>query len=215
MQPNQTESTAVDESTVDSTQADPTEAPATEAETTTEGESALGDAGKKALDAMKAARNEAKAEAKRIADEFAAFKAQAEGTQAEFAAQQKAHQAEADALAKANDRLLKAEVRAQAAGKMNDPKDALSFLDLSTIEVSDDGEVDGDAVAAAIDDLIRSKPYLAAQGKRFEGDADGGARKESGPTQLTRGDLSRMSPEEINSARAEGRLNDVLGIKTA
>lgn len=200
-----------DESTADSVE---TEASATEA-TTTEGESALGDAGKKALDAMKADRNAAKAETKKIADEYAAFKAQAEGTQAEFEAAQKTRELERAALAKADERILKAEIRAAAAGKLNDPKDALSFLDISTLEVGEDGEVDGAAVAAAIDELIRSKPYLAAQGKRFEGDADGGARKESGPTQLTKGDLSRMSPEEINSARAEGRLNDVLGIKTA
>ena len=41
-----------------------------------------------------------------------------------------------------------------------------------------DGEVDGDAVASAIDKLITDEPYLAAQGTRFKGEADGGARKE-------------------------------------
>lgn len=209
-----TENTApVDESTVDSGAQE--EAPATEAthEEQPNGAEALGDPGKKALDAMKADRNAAKAEAKRIADEFAAFKAQAEGKEAEYNASVEAQRVKDEALAAANDRIKRAEVRAAAAGKLNDPKDALSFLDLSTIEVNDDGEVDGDAVSAAINDLIKSKPYLAAQGKRFEGEADGGARKETGPTQLTKDDLSRMSPEEINSARAEGRLNDLLGVK--
>lgn len=199
---------AVDESTADSA----TTATATEA-TTTEGEAALGDAGKKALDAMKAARNEAKAEAKRIADELAALKAQVEGKQAEFEAEKKAREAESAALTKANERILKAEIRAAAAGKLNDPKDALSFIDLSAFEVGADGEVDGDAVAAAIDDLIKTKPYLAAQGKRFEGDADGGTRKESGPRQLTRDDLSRMSPQEIDAAREKGELRDLLSGK--
>lgn len=209
-----TDNTApVDESTADSGAQE--EAPATEAthEEQPNGAEALGDAGKKALDAMKAARNEAKAEAKRVADEFAAFKAQAEGKEAEYNASVEAQRVKDEALAAANDRIKRAEIRAAAAGKLNDPKDALSFLDLSTIEVNDDGEVDGDAVSAAINDLIKSKPYLAAQGKRFEGEADGGARKETGPTQLTKDDLSRMSPEEINSARAEGRLNDLLGVK--
>lgn len=197
----------IDESTADGVTE---EATATEA-TTPEGEQALGDAGKKALDAMKAERNAAKAESKRVADELAALKAQAEGRQAEYEADQKAREAETAALDKANGRILKAEVRAAAAGKLNDPRDALRFLDLSEFEVDSDGDVDSAAVASAIDDLISSKPYLAAQGKRFQGDADGGARKESGPTQLTQGDLSRMSPEEISTAREEGRLNDLLG----
>ena len=214
MPPQEATNTApVDESTADSGAQE--EAPATEAthEEQPNGAEALGDPGKKALDAMKADRNAAKAEAKRIADEFAAFKAQAEGKEAEYNASVEAQRVKDEALAAANDRIKRAEVRAAAAGKLNDPKDALSFLDLSTIEVNDDGEVDGDAVSAAINDLIKSKPYLAAQGKRFEGEADGGARKETGPTQLTKDDLSRMSPEEINSARAEGRLNDLLGVK--
>jgi len=144
----------------------------------TEGATALGDAGKKALDAMKAERNEAKAETKRLSDEFAAFKAQIEGREAEHAATLAAQAVKDEALSAANQRILKAEVRAQAASKLNDPKDALLYLDLSGFEVGEDGEVDGDAVAAAIDKLITDKPYLAAQGTRFKGEADGGARKE-------------------------------------
>lgn len=144
----------------------------------TEGATALGDAGKKALDAMKAERNEAKAETKRLSDEFAAFKAQIEGREAEHAATLAAQAVKDEALSAANQRILKAEVRAQAAAKLNDPKDALLYLDLSGFEVGEDGEVDGDAVAAAIDKLITDKPYLAAQGTRFKGEADGGARKE-------------------------------------
>ena len=175
----------------------------------TPGVDALGDAGKKALDAMKAERNAAKAEAKAVADELAALKAAAEGKQVEFEAEKKAREVEAGALAKANERILKAEVRAAAAAKLADPADALRFLDLSVFEVGTDGDVDGAAVAAAIDDLIKNKPYLAAQGKRFEGGADGGARNESAPAQLTRADLARMSPEQIDAAMREGRTADL------
>ena len=157
---------AAGESTADST----TEAAATEAAAVAEGEKALGDAGKKALDAMKAERNAAKAEAKAAADELARLKAAAEGKQAEFEAQQKAREVEAAALAKANERILKAEVRAAATAKLADPQDALRFLDLSAFEVGADGEIDSAAVASAIDNLIKSKPYLAAQGgTRFQG----------------------------------------------
>jgi len=164
----------VDQSTADGATTDT----GTESATVTEGATALGDAGKKALDAMKAERNEAKAEAKRFADEFAALRAQVEGREAEHAATLAAQAVKDEALSAANQRILKAEVRAQAASKLNDPKDALLYLDLSGFEVGEDGEVDGDAVAAAIDKLITDKPYLAAQGTRFKGEADGGARKE-------------------------------------
>lgn len=199
----------VDESTADSG----TEAPAPEATTTdeVEGTDALGDAGKKALDAMKADRNKYRDTLRERESELEAMRAKADGREAEHQAAIEAQRVKDEALSAANDRLRRAEIRAQAAGKLNDPKDALSFLDMSEFEVGDDGEIDGDTVAAAIDDLIKNKPYLAAQSRRFEGDADGGARKESGETQLTRDDLSRMSPEEINTAHADGRLNDLLG----
>jgi len=169
-----TEAATVDQSTADGAA---TETGA-ESAAVTEGATALGDAGKKALDAMKAERNEAKAAAKQAADDLAALRAQVEGREAEHKATLDAQRVKDEAFSAANQRILKAEVRAQAASKLNDPKDALLYLDLSGFEVGEDGEVDGDAVAAAIDKLITDKPYLAAQGTRFKGEADGGARKE-------------------------------------
>lgn len=171
---SETAETTVDQSTADGATTDT----GTESATVTEGASALGDAGKKALDAMKAERNEAKAAAKQAADDLAALRAQVEGREAEHKATLDAQRVKDEALSAANQRILKAEVRAQAASKLNDPKDALLYLDLSGFEVGEDGEVDGDAVATAIDKLITDKPYLAAQGTRFKGEADGGARKE-------------------------------------
>ena len=165
--------TAVDESTADSAQ---TEATATEA--TTPGTESLGDAGKQALDRMKTERNAARAEAKRLADEFAALRAQVEGREAEHKATLEAQRVKDEALSAANQRILKAEIKAASAGKLADPLDALRFLDLGTFEVGDDGDVDSSAIASAIDELITDKPYLAAQGSRFKGEADGGARKE-------------------------------------
>jgi len=155
-----------------------------------------------------------KDEAEKLRTTLAELQAAAEGREKEFAAEQERRQIEADALSKANERILKAEVRAAAATKLADPADALRFLDLSSLEVGDDGEVDTAAVSAAIDDLIARKPYLAAQGgRRFPGGADGGTRKETRPSQLTQSDLDRMSPEQIVHAKSEGRLNDLLGIK--
>ena len=42
------------------------------------------------------------------------------------------------------------------------------------------------------------------------GDAGGGARKESGPKQLTQADLEGMSPEAITAALKEGRLSKLI-----
>lgn len=129
-----------------------------------EGAEALGDAGKKALDAMKAKWKEAERVARERDAELAELRAKAEGKEQEFAAEQERRKVEADALGKANERILKAEFRAEAAGKLADPSDALRYIDLSDFEVGNDGEVDRDAVANAIEALVKSKPYLAAQG---------------------------------------------------
>lgn len=194
------------------------QAPATEAtETPTtppEGEAALGDAGKKALDAMKAKWKEAEAKAKTEAEARAALEAKIAGTEAEHAAAKEAQRVRDEALAAANKRILSAEVRAQAAGKLQDPTDALAYIDLSSFEVGDDGAVDVSAITAAIDNLITTKPYLAAQGGRFQGGADSGARKEAaGPAQLTRADMARMTPEQIVEAQEKGQFNDLLSGK--
>jgi len=133
------------------------QAPADATDEPVEGEDALGDAGKKALDRMK---ERLKAErTKRLA---------AEEKLNEHAptddAERITREAETKAMAKANQRILSAEVRAAAAGKLSDPSDALTFIDLSQFDVDDDGSVDEAEIADAIADLLRKKPYLAAQG---------------------------------------------------
>ena len=117
-----------------------------------------------------------------------------------------------EALAAANKRILSAELRAAAKGKLADPTDAALYINLDEFDVSDDGEVDSDALASAIDDLIARKSHLAADSRRFDGAADQGAKGTQRLTQLSATDLDSMSPAEINLARREGRLNKVLGI---
>lgn len=192
-----------------------TEATATETTETTQGEAALGDAGKKALEAMKAERKAARDEAAAAKAELAALKAKADGKEAEFAAQQEAQRITDAALSAANQRILKSEVKAAAKGVLADPQDAYKFLDLDSFEVDNDGNVDESAITAALDALVASKPYLAAQGKRFQGTADGGARNDATkPAQLTQADLARMSPEQIDEAHNSGRFDALLGPKT-
>lgn len=94
-----------------------------------------------------------------------------------------------EATTKANARILRAEIKAAAAGKLADPADALRLLDLDDFDVDDDGETDAKAIAKAIDDLVKSKPYLAgkAGGK---GSADNGARSGSASSNQA------LSPQE-------------------
>lgn len=173
-----------------------------------EGADALGDKGKRALASMKGKWRTERDKRR----ELEAKLAEKDGADD---AEQARRKAEADATAKANARILKAEIRAVAKGRLADPKDALTFLDLDQFEVGDDGEIDPEEIEDAISDLLKDKPYLAAAtAKRFQGTGDGGAaRKASRPRQLTRADLKSMSPEAIEQARIDGRLDDLMGGK--
>lgn len=165
----------------------------------------LGDAGKQALDRMKGKWREERRKRQEL-------EKQLRGTQEDEA---KPEDQAAAVLERANQKILRSEIKAAAAGKLNDPADAYRFLDLKDFEVTDDGEVDEDEIAEAIDALIADKPYLAAQPqgeRRFKGSAGQGVRKGSGPKQLTEADLERMSAEQIEKARRSGQLDKVLGI---
>jgi hypothetical protein len=183
----------------------------------------LGDAGKKAIDAMKAERNAARAEAAAAkADADAAKLALANaGKPAEEQALEKAKaEARAEAITAANKRILKSELKALATGKLADPADAHLYIDLAKFTVSDDGEVDSEALSEAIDDLLTRKPHLSAvKQTRFDGDADQGAKgKDSKPTQWTKADLdaakARGDNEAIVNAQNAGLLKDLLGATT-
>lgn len=191
--------TSADTSTV----ATSTTAEAATAAASTEGEAALGDAGKKALDAMKAERKAAKDEAAALKAQLDALQAKVDGKEAEHAAQQAAQAVKDEALAGANSRILKAEIRAAAAGKLADPADALAYIPLDKFEVNDEGEVDATAITTAIDELISKKPYLAAQGGRFQGSADGGTRNESG----------KSIDDQIAEAQKAGNFAQVIALK--
>lgn len=190
---------------------DGTDGPAEEEAEDEDGDDApLGPKGEKALKAEKERRRSEAKRRRKLEAELADLKS---GGKADDPDQIR-RQAEQAATAKANQRIIRAEMRAAAAGKLADPADALTFIDTDQFEVDEDGNIDVDEVADAISDLIKTKPYLAAAtAKRFQGTGDGGARKGTGkPTQLTRSNLEQMSPQQIVKAKEEGRLNDLLGI---
>ncbi|MFE6223323.1 hypothetical protein [Streptomyces sp. NPDC057854] len=166
----------------------------------------LGEPGKRALDSMKSKWQTERAKRRELEQQLAAKDGADETEQAR-------RQAEASALAKANGRILKAEIRAAAKGRLSDPADAFRFLDLDQFEVGDDGEIDPDEIEEAITGLLKAKPYLgAAPARRFQGTGDGGAARTAPQLkQLTKQDLKTMTPQQILKARDEGRLADLLG----
>lgn len=177
------------------------------------GSDALGDAGKKALDSMKARWKTERDQRRKLEEELEGLRApKPSGATDQPDADAIRTQATREATAKANARILRSEIKAAAAGKLADPSDAFAYLDVSSFEVDETGDVDADEISEAIEDLLTRKPYLAATTRpRFQGTADGGAaRKASGPTQLTREDLKTMSPDAIVKAKREGRLKAIL-----
>ncbi|MFJ3084996.1 hypothetical protein [Streptomyces sp. NPDC086838] len=147
-----------------------------------EDEDKLGDAGKKAIKVERDARQAAEARVKELEAKLTR-KPKDPGAKPgdDGKGDQGAKPADAEAIkkelreeltAESNARLIRAEVKAAAAGKLADPADAPRFIDLAKIKVGDDGEPDAKAIKKAIDDLLKEKPYLA--GKQPWGDVGGG-----------------------------------------
>ncbi|MER5892391.1 hypothetical protein [Streptomyces sp. NPDC001876] len=171
-----------------------------------EGAADLGDKGKRALASMKGKWRSERDKRKELEQALAQKDAGDEAAQAR-------REVEQAALSKANARIVRSEVKAAAKGVMADPGDAYKFLDLDQFEVDDDGNIDSDEIADAIEELVKAKPYLAAApARRFQGTGDGGAARKAGrPKQLSKSDLKNMSPEQITKAQDSGQLDDLLG----
>lgn len=173
----------------------------------------LGDAGKRAIDAERAARRAADARAKELEERLAKFE-DANKSETERAIEKARKEADTAARAEVSQtyeqQLLESNVLVRAAGKLADPADAVKLIDLSTLAKSEDGKVDEKAIDAAIADLVKQKPYLASGAKPGPGSPDGGPRGDR-PAQLTREDLKGMTPDAIVEAKEKGQLAHLLG----
>ncbi len=97
-----------------------------------------------------------KGKAKRL-DELEA----ASASELEKAVKSARAEGESEATKRANSRLVAAEARALAAeAKFRNPGLAVKTVDLSSVSVGDDGDVDSTAIKKALDDLAKSDPYL-------------------------------------------------------
>lgn len=159
---------------------------------------------------LKAALEKERKANKLTSKELATLKAQREAetkTPEENALEAARRDGETAAEKRANERLIKSELRSAAKGKLSNVADALVFIDVASIEVGDDGEVDQGALDTAIANLLNERPYLGIpEQKRFQGGADQGSGKAGAPKQLTRADLANMSPAAIVAAEANGQL---------
>jgi hypothetical protein len=108
---------------------------------------------KATLAAERRARAAAEREAAKLRDEHA--------TDADKAIAAARDEGRREALGQVTGRMVEAEVRAAAAGKLADPADAVRLIDLTGF-VGDDGDIDAKAIAAAVDELVETKPYLRA-----------------------------------------------------
>lgn len=129
---------------------------------------------------------------------------------------------ERDRAAKAEERAVKVEQEARdirlrsallaeaakADRNIVDPDAAIALLDKTTLTLDDEGNPTN--VAEAMDSLLKAKPYLVATGGT-RGNADQGARGGGAAGQITEAQLKTMSPEAIDKAHREGRLQNLLG----
>jgi hypothetical protein len=165
---------AGDSTTTDDTSA--TDTTTTDTATTTDDATDLGDSGKKALDAERTAKRAAEKRAKDAELELEKLRKAAMSEQ-DLAVATARDEARTETAGKYQSRIISAEIRAAAGGKLADPSDAVRLLDLSEFNLDDNDEVDSAAVAKAIDELLKSKPYLGVKDdRRFQGGADQGAR---------------------------------------
>lgn len=109
-----------------------------------------------------------------------------------------------DAMRTANERLLRAEVKATAVAlDIVDPDAAYALMDRDAVSVAEDGTTQG--VEDALKALIKDKPYLLRQkGAQSVGGATNPAASGNMPGKIyTRAELERMSADEINKHWAE------------
>lgn len=182
-----------------------TEQESEEGESTDEGQEDADSGLKKALAAERKARRDAERERNSLKQQLADKDKPAD----ELAIEQARREAEQAVLEKANARIVRSELKAAAAGKVKRPDLLIKITDLSAIEVDENGDPDADALNDAITAFLEEYPEMSVEA-RSPGSADQGSQgRQAKPRQLTRDDLTKMQPEQIEQARKEGLLKSL------
>jgi hypothetical protein len=178
----------------------------------------LGPQGESALRAEKARRREESAKRRELETELAILKTKIETpVPAGEAVDVEAIRADAtrEAIAAANDRVRRSEVRVAASDLFADPSDALKFVNLDQVHVDGEGNVDGEELKDILAAIVASKPYLGHPQRAAIPASDAGVRKgsaEGKPEQISKDKIRSMTPEAIEQARKAGQLDQALGI---
>lgn len=156
----------------------------------------LGPEGTKAIAAMKKRERESRAKLRKAEEKLAALEEQSKTEQEKAldkARKEAAEAAKGEVAAEYRKRILNAEIRTAAAGKLADPSDAVALLDLDAEDAFDDeGEVKAAEIKAAIDALIERKPHLKADPSNGRPTGDDDAGKGSGGSKRP----EDMTPED-------------------
>ena len=190
----------------------------------------LGPEGEKALEIWKERAKAAEKEAKRVTDleaELAKHREDAMSEQEkaiEQARREAAEAARSEVMGDTTRRLFKSELKAVASGDLtvpdgddktktvrladpsliSDPDVALRLLGLDEIPLDVDGDIDSEAISAAVTAFVAAKPYLAAGATPPAGSADQGSR--TPPT-------SKTLDEQIAEAEAAGDFQTAIRLK--
>jgi hypothetical protein len=147
---------------------------ATQEDSPIAGEESLADAGKQALDRMKAERNKFRDEAKAAAEERDRVKAEAEGRLAEYEAEKTAREAGDKRF---HERLFGAELRAAgAAEQVKHPEMLERLISARDFPLDAEGNLDPSAIREAVKTAITQYDLATAATARFQGNADAGPR---------------------------------------
>ena len=124
-------------------------------------------------------------------------------------AREKAEAKAAEAIERANRRLVEAAIReAGVELRAVKPEHLPRLIDTESVTIGDDGQVTG--AGEAVKAFLEANPEYVGSERPKPGPVDQGARGGGAVDQLTREDMSRMSPEEIDKAYNEGRFDSLL-----
>ena len=186
---------------------DPTPDPEPTDEDPIEGEEALGDPGKRALEAIKAKHKEERA--KRIALEEKLREATTpKGDEQDPEVIRE--QIRREIRQEADREIIAARVEASAAKYLHNPADAVAFIDLTEFHL-ENGKVDADEIQAAIKDLIAERPYLAINNSTPQRGAKRVPEVPADPANKPSTPVSHA--ERIRAAQAAGDIQAVISLQ--
>ncbi|NLA65904.1 MAG: hypothetical protein GX862_08300 [Leucobacter sp.] len=195
---------------VDDTALDPTDASVGDGDDPVDdpADAPLGEAGERALEAMKKKERETRAKLREAKAEIAALTAPKDGEQTP---DQMRQEIERTVRAELNREIVAARVEAAAASLLADPSDATAFIDLSELDVDENGKVDPSDIEDALKDLLAKKPHLAKQDA-----TQGGSKKRvpEVPADPAGGTHEPLSLDErIAAAQKAGDFKTVIALQ--